>query len=96
MRTLRVTSFFLACRNTRCHGILRDFFARVCVCVCVCVSVSVCVQARVVALTRDLLDGVAYLHDNHIIHRDLKPANLLLADDGALRITDFDTATQVS
>ena len=59
---------------------------------------SVCLssrQDRVVALTHQLLSGVQYLHSKHVIHRDLKPANLLLTDAGDLKITDFDTATQV-
>lgn len=46
-------------------------------------------------LTSQLLSGVAYLHANRIIHRDIKPANLLLTAAGDLKITDFDTATQV-
>jgi len=38
---------------------------------------------------KQLLRGVAYLHDHGIAHRDLKPENLLITADGHLKITDF-------
>ena len=38
---------------------------------------------------KQLLRGVAYLHDHGIAHRDLKPENLLVTADGHLKITDF-------
>ncbi|TGZ78247.1 Pkinase-domain-containing protein [Ascodesmis nigricans] len=38
---------------------------------------------------KQLLRGVAYLHDHGIAHRDLKPENLLVTRDGHLKITDF-------
>ncbi|CAG8460486.1 1246_t:CDS:2 [Paraglomus occultum] len=43
-------------------------------------------------LIRQILDGVAYLHDLEIVHRDLKPENLLFRDksiDSNIMITDF-------
>ncbi|KAG9306768.1 hypothetical protein G9A89_005668 [Geosiphon pyriformis] len=43
-------------------------------------------------LVRQMLEGVAYLHDHEIVHRDLKPENLLFKDkseDPILMITDF-------
>jgi len=43
-------------------------------------------------LIRQVLEGVAYLHDHEIVHRDLKPENLLFKDKGEnprLMITDF-------
>jgi len=43
-------------------------------------------------LIRQVLEGVAYLHDHEIVHRDLKPENLLFKDkdeNPRLMITDF-------
>ncbi|KAE9074006.1 hypothetical protein PF010_g24851 [Phytophthora fragariae] len=46
---------------------------------------------------RDVVRGVAHLHELGIAHRDLKCANLLLADDerGGVMIADFGTAKRV-
>lgn len=38
---------------------------------------------------RDVVLGLEYLHYQGIIHRDIKPANLLIARDGAVKISDF-------
>jgi len=38
---------------------------------------------------RQLIDGIAYCHQNNIAHRDLKPENLLLDSSDDLKISDF-------
>ncbi|KAH8814598.1 CAMK/CAMKL/CHK1 protein kinase [Flagelloscypha sp. PMI_526] len=38
---------------------------------------------------QQLLDGMAYIHDQGVCHRDLKPENILLDITGVLKISDF-------
>lgn len=39
--------------------------------------------------TKQLLEGLHYLHSNEIIHRDLKSANILITENSTLKLTDF-------
>lgn len=41
------------------------------------------------SLTRQVLEGLSYLHSRGILHRDLKADNLLLDLDGVCKISDF-------
>ena len=47
-------------------------------------------------ITRNILQGLVYLHQNKIINRDLKPANILLNRDlSEVKITDFGISINV-
>ncbi|XP_059152008.1 mitogen-activated protein kinase kinase kinase 3-like [Physella acuta] len=39
--------------------------------------------------TRQILEGLAFLHKNKIIHRDVKGDNVLMEDEKHVRLTDF-------
>lgn len=45
----------------------------------------------VIAVVRQIVSAVAYLHEMNIIHRDLKPQNILLKGD-QIKVCDFGTA----
>ena len=47
-------------------------------------------------ISRNIVQGLAYLHQNNIINRDLKPENILLNKDlSDIKITDFGISTNV-
>ncbi|KAJ4341727.1 hypothetical protein N0V95_007161 [Ascochyta clinopodiicola] len=53
------------------------------------------VASEVKTLLKQLVSGVAFLHDNFIMHRDLKTSNILLNNRGQLKLADFGMARYI-
>ena len=45
--------------------------------------------------TRDILSGLAYMHELNVLHLDLKADNCLLDASGTIKLADFGTSKQV-
>ncbi|KAL0969170.1 hypothetical protein UPYG_G00223410 [Umbra pygmaea] len=50
-------------------------------------------SSRLSRLFREILDGLAYIHQQGMIHRDLKPVNIFLDSQDHVKIGDFGLAT---
>jgi serine/threonine-protein kinase len=49
-------------------------------------------ERDVVSIMVQLLDALAYSHEQGVVHRDIKPANLIVMTNGKLKIADFGIA----
>jgi serine/threonine-protein kinase len=47
---------------------------------------------QLMSILRQTAAALDYAHNKDIVHRDIKPANIMIASDGAVKITDFGIA----
>ncbi|MFJ8854218.1 serine/threonine-protein kinase [Streptomyces sp. NPDC102437] len=53
-------------------------------------------EADAARLFAEICEGLAHLHRSGWVHGDLKPENILLMADGALKLSDFGLATELT
>ncbi|KAF0915383.1 hypothetical protein E2562_035942 [Oryza meyeriana var. granulata] len=53
-------------------------------------------EAVIRKYTKQILQGLEYLHNNAIIHRDIKGANILVDNKGCIKLADFGASKQVA
>jgi eukaryotic-like serine/threonine-protein kinase len=44
----------------------------------------------------DLLEALAFAHENNVVHRDVKPANIMVLSSGAIKVMDFGLSRRTS
>lgn len=49
-------------------------------------------EKQLINAVKELCSVLEFLHGKDIIHRDIKPSNIILANDGHIRLIDFDAA----
>jgi serine/threonine protein kinase len=51
--------------------------------------------STIISITKQICEGLSYLHMNHIIHRDIKPLNILI-QNGIIKIGDFGLSVKIN
>ena len=44
----------------------------------------------------ELLEALAFAHENNVVHRDVKPANIMVVANGAIKVMDFGLSRRTS
>ncbi|WP_242072348.1 bifunctional serine/threonine-protein kinase/formylglycine-generating enzyme family protein [Microcoleus sp. FACHB-68] len=52
-------------------------------------------ETYAIKLLQDILEILAYVHQNNIIHRDIKPQNIMRRKDGKLMLIDFGAVKEI-
>lgn len=47
-------------------------------------------------ISKEIIEGITYLHRRNIIHRDLKPQNILINKRGNIKIADFGLSRKIN
>ncbi|KAI0495230.1 hypothetical protein KFK09_025380 [Dendrobium nobile] len=53
-------------------------------------------DTQVSSYTRQILNGLNYLHERDVVHRDIKCANILVHANGSVKLADFGLAKEIS